>query len=164
MDGNNGIPRSITFNQISEENMSKKPNAGSQRNTVSVGNITGVSGNLNIAGGNIETHQTNGLSAAEIRQLFDGLYTKIDTRENTPPNVKEGLKADVEEIQEKVNEAVEKKETLEENFLLRRFKSIARMAPDILDVVVASLANPLGGLGVAVAKIAQKAKEDTGAA
>jgi hypothetical protein len=117
-----------------------------------------------IAGGDAEIHETSGLSAAEIRQLFDGLYTKIDVREDTPPNIKDGLKADVEEIQEEVHKAVEKKENLDESFLLRRFKSIARMAPDILDVVVATLANPLGGLGVAVAKIAQKAKQEVGAA
>jgi hypothetical protein len=144
--------------------MSKKANADSQQNRVSIGNISNITGNLNIAGGNIETHQTSGLSVAEIKQLFDGLYTQIEARENTPPNVKEGLKADVEEIQEKVDQAVEKKEKLEESFFLRRFKSIARMAPEILDVVVATLVNPLGGLGVAVAKIAQKAKGEVGTA
>jgi hypothetical protein len=35
------------------------------------------------------------------------------------------------------------------------------MAPDILDVVVATLGNPLAGLGVAAKKIAKKAKEGT---
>jgi hypothetical protein len=34
------------------------------------------------------------------------------------------------------------------------------MAPDILDVVVATLVNPLAGLGVAAKKIADKAKEE----
>jgi len=35
------------------------------------------------------------------------------------------------------------------------------MAPDLLDVVVITLTNPLAGLGVAVKKIAEKAKEET---
>jgi len=35
------------------------------------------------------------------------------------------------------------------------------MSPDILDVVVATLGNPLAGLGVAVEKIAEKAKVET---
>ncbi len=35
------------------------------------------------------------------------------------------------------------------------------MAPDILDVVVATLGNPLAGIGVAIKKIAEKAKEET---
>ena len=35
------------------------------------------------------------------------------------------------------------------------------MAPDVLDVIVATLGNPLAGLGVAAKKIAEKAKEET---
>jgi hypothetical protein len=34
------------------------------------------------------------------------------------------------------------------------------MAPDILDVVVATLGGPFSGLGVAAKKIAEKAKAD----
>ena len=36
-----------------------------------------------------------------------------------------------------------------------------QIAPDTRDAFVATLANPLAGLGVAVKKIAEKAKEDT---
>ena len=93
--------------------------------------------------------------------MFDGLYTKIESRPNTPPADKEDLKTDVKDIQTAVIQAVEKNEKVDEGFLSRRFRNIARMAPDILDVVAASLANPLAGLGVAVRKIAEKAKEET---
>src|SRR5687768_9545908 len=54
----------------------------------------------------------------------------------------------------------QKNEKVNESFLSPRFRNIARMAPDVLDVIVASLANPLAGLGVAVKKIAEKAKEE----
>jgi hypothetical protein len=50
---------------------------------------------------------------------------------------------------------------VDEGFLSRRFRNIARMPPDILDLVVAMLANPLSGLGVAARNIAEKAKEET---
>jgi hypothetical protein len=50
---------------------------------------------------------------------------------------------------------------VDEGFLSRGFRNIARMAPDVLDLVVAILANPLTGLGVAVKKIAEKPKEET---
>jgi hypothetical protein len=36
------------------------------------------------------------------------------------------------------------------------------MTPDVLDVVVASLGNPLAGLGEAEKKIAEKAKSEAG--
>jgi cell division septum initiation protein DivIVA len=117
---------------------------------------------VNATGGNITTHHTvTGLSAAEIKQLFDQLYTSIDARAETPKADKEDLKAEVKEIQATVTEAAQKNEKLDEGFLSRRFRNIARMAPDVLDLVVAMLANPLAGLGVAVKKIAEKAKEET---
>ncbi|HLO28592.1 MAG TPA: hypothetical protein VK249_05635 [Anaerolineales bacterium] len=142
--------------------MPKKKSGSGKQTSVTVGDISGISGSVNVAGGNITTHHTvTGLSAAEIKQLFDGLYSRIEARPDTPTAAKEDLKAEVEEIQSTVTEAAQKNEKVDESFLSRRFRNIARMAPDVLDVVVATLANPLAGLGVAVKKIADKAKEET---
>jgi len=52
---------------------------------------------------------------------------------------------------------------LDKRFLFRRFRNIAGMASDVLDVVVATLGNPLAALGVAVKEITQKAKQEIGA-
>jgi hypothetical protein len=142
--------------------MSKKKRESGKQTSVRVGNLSDISENVNVAGGNITTHQTTtGLSAAEIKQLFEGLYTKIETRPETPTADKEDLKSEVKEIQATVTEAVKKNAPVDESFLSRKFRSIARMAPDVLDVIVATLGNPLAGLGVAVKKIAEKAKEET---
>jgi hypothetical protein len=142
--------------------MPKKKRASNKQTTVRVGDISDISGNVNIAGGDITTHHTiTGLSATEIKQLFDGLYSRIDARADTSPADKEDIKAEVKEIQATVTEAAQKNEKLDEGFISRRFRNIARMAPDVLDVVVATLGNPLAGLGVAVKKIAEKAKEET---
>jgi hypothetical protein len=142
--------------------MPKKKNTTGQETNIKVGDISGISGNMNIAGGNITTYQaTSNLSAAEIKQLFDQLYADIETNSKPTPADKEDLKAEVEEIQSTVTEAVQKNEKVNESFLSRRFRNIARVAPDMLDVVVATLADPLAGLGVAVKKIAEKAKEET---
>jgi len=130
-----------------------------------VGNISDISGTVNIAGGNITTHQTSsGLSATEIRQLFDGLYQALDRRAGLPSADREDLKTDVQEIQAAVTDAAQQDKKIDEGFLAKRFRNMARMAPDLLDVVAATLANPLAGLGVAVKKIADRAKEETGAA
>lgn len=142
--------------------MPKKKTQLSKKTNIKVDNISGVSGAVNIAGGNITTHQTNtGLSAVEIKQLFNQLYTVIESNKKVSPTKKEDLKAEVQEIQSTVTEAAQKNEKVDESFLSRRFRNIARMAPDVLDVVVATLGNPLAGLGVAVKKIAEKAKEET---
>jgi len=142
--------------------MPKKKNTNAKQTDIRVGNLSDISGNVNIAGGNITTHHSvTGLSAEEIGQLFDGLYRTIETRPNTSTADKEDLKTDVKEIQTVVTEAAQKNEKVDEGFLSRRFRNIARIAPDVLDVVVATLGNPLAGLGVAAKKIADKAKEET---
>jgi len=118
----------------------------------------------NIANGDITTSTSNitsGLSVAEINQLFNQLYTTIEADKKVSSSKKEDIKAELEEIQTKVVEAVNKNQLVEESYLARKFKNIVRMAPDILDVVVATVGNPLAGLGVAVKKIADKAKEET---
>lgn len=143
--------------------MPKKKQEGIKQTNVNVGNVSNISGNVNIAGGKITTHKTViGLSVDEINQLFDQIYTTIESREGTSSANKEDIKADVNEIQTVVTEAAEKNTKVDEGFLSRRFRNIARMAPDILDVVVAILGSPLAGLGVAIKKIAEKAKEETG--
>ena len=141
--------------------MAKKEDA--QKVNITVGNIYDVSGDVNIAAGDITTKKTaNGLSSAEIKQLFEQLYTAIEANAKVSPAKKEDLKAEIKEIQSTVTEAAQKKEKVDEGFLARRFRNIARIAPDVLDVVVATLANPLAGLGVAVKKISEKANAETG--
>jgi len=54
----------------------KRASISAKGTSVRVGDISDISGNVNVAGGNITTHQTTtGLSAAEIKQLFERLYT-----------------------------------------------------------------------------------------
>jgi len=122
--------------------------------------IIHLSGTVNIANGDI--HQaTTRLSASELKQLFDQIYTAIESRAGTSTEDREDLKAEVKEIQLTTTEAAQKNEKVDDGFLSRRFRNIARMAPDILDVVVVTLGNPLTGLGVSVKKIAEKAKVET---
>jgi hypothetical protein len=58
--------------------------------------MSDISGNVNFRAGNITMHHiTTGLSAAELKQLFDGLYSEIDKRANTSVADKEAIKAEV---------------------------------------------------------------------
>ncbi len=130
--------------------------------SISIGDVSNNSGDFNVAGGDITvTKTTTGLSAADVKQLFDQVYARIDAGPEAPPAVKEDLKAEVQDIQTAVTQAVQQDAPLDETFLGRRFRNIARMAPDILDVVVATVASPLGGLGIVLKKIAERAKEET---
>lgn len=133
-----------------------------QQVNIKVGNISGVSGEVNIAGRDITMNKTiTGLSGAEIAQLFNQLHSAIEANAKASPADKDDLKAEVKEIQSMLSEAAQKNEKVEEGFLAYRFRNIARMAPYyVLDIVAATLANPLAWLGIAVKKIAGKAKEE----
>ena len=142
--------------------MTKKKNENNKQVNIKVGTISGVRGEINIAGGDISIQKTStGLSVAEIGKLFEQIYSNIEARPNTLPSKKMDLKSEVQEVQSAVTQAATKIEEMDENFLSCHFRNIARMAPDILDVVVATLGNPLAGIGVAIKKIAEKAKEET---
>ena len=131
--------------------MPAKKRSSRQQSSVKVGNISDISGTVNVAGGDITTHHTTtGLSGPELQQLFDSVYSRIEARPQTAPAQKEDLKAEVQEIQITITEAIEKNKEVDEGFLRRRFRNIARIAPDVVDVVVATLANPLAGLGAIV--------------
>jgi hypothetical protein len=128
--------------------------------SIKVGNLSDISGAVNIAGGNISAPVTIGLSTAEIEKLFKHLYAAIDARPNTSPVDKADLKAEVQEIHKAVKKAGKDQKPLNESFLARRFHNIADMAPDILDVIVVSLPPPIAGLAMALKKIAEKAKAE----
>ena len=138
--------------------MARKKSASKKQPTVRVGNISDISGNVNVAGGNINAnHMTVG--AQETRTIFLDIYRDIDGLD-TSPSSREDMKAEVKEIETAVTEAAQKNEKVDEGFIARRFRNLARMAPDMLDVIAAMLASPLAGLGVAAKKIAEKAKEE----
>jgi hypothetical protein len=140
--------------------MARRKSESTQPVSIKVGNISAAGGEVNIAGGDISVQKgAGGLSAGEIQQLFNTIHAAIDARPATPPADKADLKAEVQELQTAVSQAAAKQQPVDEGFLARRFRSIARIAPDILDVAVSTLANPLAGLGVAAHKIAEKAKE-----
>jgi len=121
-----------------------------------------MSGDFSYAGRDMKTYYINhGLSGDEIERLFDKLYAKLEASKKISPANKEDAKALVEEIQSTVADSAQNKEKLDETFLEHRFRNIARMGPDILDLVVKTLASPMLGITDLVNKIAKKAKEET---
>jgi len=87
------------------------------------------------------------------------VYERIAARPNTSPTDRADLEAEVKEVEAEVA----KGEKADENFLLRRLRNIKRMALDILEVVMATIANPAAGLGLVGAKITKKMAEEAGA-
>lgn len=87
--------------------------------------------------------------------LFADLIKKIDQRIDIPSEDKEDLKVNIEEIKAEAN----KGEQADETFLSRRLRNIERIAPDIGEVILATLANPAAGFAMIIKKVAERARK-----
>ncbi|MCP4424852.1 MAG: hypothetical protein GY803_10195 [Chloroflexi bacterium] len=109
-----------------------------------VGNITDSTG---IAiGRKAKSEVTQGVSGAELAALFQPVYQKIDARAKDPKVGKKAIKKQVRKIEKETAQA-EPDETKLEKWIGK----LANMAPDIVDVMAASLGGPVSG-GIAVVK------------
>lgn len=124
--------------------------------------ITGenVVGAINAAGrakvdvSQSSVHKTDDLS---FERLFELLEERISARPEDP-NV------DKQEIQEQVNQIkveAAKREEANINKLERWIRNLFGMAPDIAEVMVASLGGPISGLTAVIQKIAAKVKAES---
>jgi len=113
------------------------------------GNVTGsnvVQGNNNTV-----TNQT-----INLNQFFQTIYQKVDENPKLTASDKEVVKAELADVQT----ALESKQ-LDETFLERKFRVLKSMAPDIVDVAIETLKNPISGVAEVIKKVANKMKEDT---
>ena len=104
--------------------------------------------------GRIDTFTTKGLSADDVSKIFNSLYAKIDDHPSLSRTDKTDLKVDVQEIRQELSLS----EQADERFIMRRLRNIARMAPDIFEITLATITHPIAGFGVLAKKIAEKAK------
>ena len=131
----------------------KKPGPG-----VSIGGSVDTGGG-DIAGGDIkkgDVYQSHGLQASEVKELFSPIYQLIDQKETLPVEDQADLKVMVAEIE---GEAIKGNEA-DETLIGRHLRNIARMAPDILDVTLKTIANPVLGLAAIAQKIASKVNNE----
>ncbi len=138
----------MSFPESSDENRGNRD--------INTGGGAYVEGQVDTGGGDfVGRDQTKiGPSALEIKKIFEPIYEKIETKTQILPEDKVDLKSDVQDIEVEVA----KGDNVDESFLARRFRNISRIAPDILDVVLATLTSPSAGFAMTVAKIAEKAK------
>jgi hypothetical protein len=113
------------------------------------GNVTGS--NVVQGDNNFVTNQTINLT-----QVFEKLYQEVDKQSTLKSIEKEDVKTDLQEIKT----ALEQSQP-DESFIAKRFRNIKRMAPDIVDVAIETLKNPISGVAEVIKKVATKMKEDT---
>jgi len=133
---------------------------GSSR-VINTGGGNYFEGNVNTSGGefvggNKVVTYNYGASAADLGTLFAAIQAQIKNRPEDPDVDKEEISAEVERIEQEVA----KGEGANPRKVARWLGNLAAMAPDILEVTVASLTNPAAGVATVIRKIAEKAREE----
>ncbi|MEJ2265389.1 MAG: hypothetical protein P8X95_18240 [Anaerolineales bacterium] len=125
---------------------------------ITVGDISGSTGVA--IGRGAQATVTQGLGGEDIARLFAEIYQQIEARPEDPDVDKEELTETVQKVQEEAA----KGEEANPNKVERWLRFLGSMAPDILDVTVACLTNPVAGVATAIRKIAEKAQAEAGSA
>lgn len=94
----------------------------------------------------------------ELLPLFEKLYQAIQSRQDDPNVDKEELSDTVQ----KIKEETAKGDQANTSKLSRWMENLNKMAPDIVDVILASLGGPVSGVTVALKKIAEHARQQGG--
>jgi hypothetical protein len=83
----------------------------------------------------------------------------VDEHSKLSPVERADVKAEIKDVEKEI----QKGDQADESGVTRHLRNVQRMAPDILDVVVATLGNPAAGLGMVAKKIAEKWSGGSGA-
>jgi hypothetical protein len=126
-----------------------KPNSGGN---ITVGNISNAKGVA--VGHGASANVTEGLSGQEIAALFQSLSQRVAELPDGPS------KAVAAQAVTGLEQEVNKGEAAKEENLRNWFNFLAQAAPDIWEVAVATLSNPMAGFAAIVKLVAKKAKEE----
>lgn len=130
----------------------KKPDISAGNNSVVVGG--------NVTGSNIVMGNNNKVSntTVNVSILFEEIFKKLSENPSIPPEDKKEVQADLQEMQAELE-----KEQPDESFLARRYRNIKKMAPDIADIALETLKNPISGVVEIIKKVAKKVADEAGA-
>ena len=91
---------------------------------------------------------------SQLRKWRKDMEEWIDSRQDLLPSTKTDLKDNVAKVADEVSKGKQADSGRLERFL----NVILSIAPDIFDVAIATLANPLAGLGLVAKKIGERAR------
>ncbi len=120
---------------------------------ITVGDVYGTGIGI---GRGVQVTVQQGASVGELAQLFSQVYQMIEDRRADPSIDKQEL---VQTVQ-KIEQEADKGETANPKKVEGWLRFLATVAPDILKVVAATLANPIAGVGTAISLIATKVKAE----
>jgi hypothetical protein len=114
---------------------------------------TVIGGNFHTGKGDLIGHDNINIDL-DKKRLVEFVYNEIEKKQQLATDEKTDLKQDVKELHGEFS----KNEGIDESFVKRRLKNISKMAPDILDIILTTVASPTAGFSKVAMKIAEKIK------
>jgi acyl-CoA reductase-like NAD-dependent aldehyde dehydrogenase len=149
------------YEAIPEEAMTRKAKAksGGRKQAVrgdkmSVGDVSGQA--IVVQGRNAKVTVHQGIQGTELAPLFDRVYQTIESLPNATTDEKQEIAENAKRIE---TEVAEKGEQANQTSLQRWMENIQKMAPDIVDVILASLGGPLSAATVILKKVAEHSRQ-----
>jgi hypothetical protein len=134
----------------------------SSKTTKSESGGISIGGNVNTAGGHIAGRDVNNVSVniesktENISNLFSPIYKTIEEQRSLTGEKREKLNQRIQTLEDEASKTIPDK-----NKVGKLLTDIAKMSPDILEVVLATISNPLIGMATIARKVSEKAKEQT---
>lgn len=134
--------------------MGQKADIG--KSEITTGNNSVVIGG-SVQGSNIVIGNKNTVTntSTNIAPLFDEIYKKLDIQKDLSPDLKRDVKEELQEIKSALEDTKP-----DETFLARRFKNLKRMAPEIAEVALETLKNPISGVVEVIKKVSKKMAQE----
>ncbi len=122
--------------------------------------ITIITGNGNVIGdhGSSTVIKQQGANAEALARAFAAFYTAVQRKPDLPPEDKEDRHAELQEVETLLQKGGEAREA----FIRWRLRNVARMVPDIYDLVLTTFANLVARLGLVAKKVTEKMKTEAG--
>jgi hypothetical protein len=111
-----------------------------------------ITGNVDIKNSKVAARDNVEKNVVNINLSFAPVYHALKESTTIPLEDKKSLEAEVKQIEQEINKGDDAKPS----FIKSRLENIQNMAPDIAEVVIATLQNPAAGVSLAVKKVVNK--------
>jgi hypothetical protein len=115
-----------------------------------------ITGNVEIKNSKIAGRDNVEKNVVNVNISFAPVYQAIKESTTIPPDDKKIVEESVKQIEKEVRKGKE----AEPSFIEKRLGNIQKMAPDIAEIVMATLLNPAAGISLAVKKVVDKLKTE----
>lgn len=111
-----------------------------------------ITGNVTIKNSKVAGRDNVEKKIVNVNLSFAPVYHALKENATIAPETKKTIEQSVKQIEQEVKKGDQAKPT----FIQERLQNIQKMAPDIAQVVIATLQNPAAGISLAVKKVINK--------